>query len=129
MSGENFSKKLLSILKNDDIRSFNDEKEYYFSLGQILSAVFTKIGGYDKYRKEFNYLTNPYLPISINDLGIRIIKFLEKAPKLFKSKDMTFDKIYNLLLQEQALYLDEKINNVVCEEAFYEGLYSKNVFL
>lgn len=129
MENKSLAEKLSNIIKDNDIQSFEDEYEYYFALGQILSALFIKIGGFDKYRKEFNYLTNPYLPQEICALGARVVRFLGKFDKKLEYREASFDKVYNLLLDKSHLYLHHRTGKSACEEAFYEGLYSDNAFL
>jgi hypothetical protein len=129
MNSEELTLKIRSIVASNGKENFKGAEEYYFALGQILCAVFIEMGGFDKYRKEFNYLTNPYIPSSIQKLCFRILSFLGKYEKFINIHNNGFKVIKELLFSQKQTFTCEAINKVTCESAFYSGLYSDNIFI
>jgi hypothetical protein len=107
---------------------FDNGEEYFFTLGQFLTYSFSCLGGIHKYNKEFNYLTNPYLPKDIQQLGLGIVRFITKlyARKIdFKQSTL---KISQILVENSDFYCNSTVNIQSCTDAFFEGLHSKNMF-
>jgi hypothetical protein len=107
---------------------FDNGEEYFFTLGQFLTYSFSCLGGIHKYNKEFNYLTNPYLPKDIQQLGLGIVRFITKlyAQKIdFKQSTL---KISQILVENSDFYCNSTVNIQSCTDAFFEGLHSKNMF-
>lgn len=126
MNKEFLENLILSIKRNETIRPISDT-EYFYILGQILSAIFIKIGGFDMFRKEYNYLTNPYISRSIFELRKRILRFLKNSSLLVNMDNEVFKAIYNLLFIREVGSNSNNIRNI--EDAFYEGLYAENIII
>lgn len=103
--------------------NFISQEQYYFALGQALTAIFIKLGGIDLYRREFNFLTNPYLPLPIYDLAKRILKFLSKSKDKVLIADASLEKILIALFLSENEFITPKINMQAAEDAFYDGLH------
>lgn len=115
------------INKHEEIY-FIDEEEYYFFLGQALVAIFVKLGGLNKYRNEFNYLTNPYLPIPINVMAKRILRFLHKSTTKLPISNTTLESIIAALFLLEDQFVNENIDASKAEIGFYKGLHRDSLF-
>lgn len=127
MSNYNDKESMLNRLYAYQDFSFSSPEEYYFLLGQCLVYVFTQLGGVHKYKKEFNYLTNPYLPQDVHQLGIRILRFLSKLPASFLNDNPVVSHIIRSLINKKQQYCDIHVNPSTCSDALFEGLHSDNI--
>jgi hypothetical protein len=108
---------------------FDGEEEYFFILGQFLMYVFSLLGGIHKYSKEFSYLTNPYLPQDVQQLGIRIVRFISKLPIQVFHTNKPPRGIVQSLIKSGELYLYLTVDIFNCTEALFEGIHSENLFI
>jgi len=113
----------------DSVFTFDSAEQYFFTLGQFLIYAFTQLGGVHKFNKEFNYLTNPYLPQDVQQLAIRIVRFLSKLPADIVCNSKATSNILNSLIQCKDQFCNNPMNLSTCTEAFFEGLHSENIFL
>ncbi|HMM19116.1 MAG TPA: hypothetical protein PKA10_00160 [Selenomonadales bacterium] len=102
-------------------------EEYFFLLGQVLVAVLARLGGVDKYRREFSYLTNPSVRKTVGELGLRSLRFLEGVRGRARI-DERLARAYDEVLSPDYQYSRQDGAPPQWEEAFYEGLYSENMF-
>lgn len=107
---------------------FDSAEEYFFTLGQFLTYSFSSLGGVHKYNKEFNYLTNPYLPMDIQQLGIRIVRFITKLQAKSDDANRSILLISQTLAENCNIYCHSAIDIPNCTDAFFEGIHSKNMF-
>ncbi len=121
--------KLADIVYNSRDNSFDSAELYCFALAQLLAGVFIKLGGINKYQKELNCLTNPNIPADIQNICRRSLRFLGKVLKAYEIDNEKLKKVYGMLTEHRDGYLDGGIDENLCEEAFYSGLYSDNIFL
>lgn len=119
----------LKQLSESQAICINSSEQFFFILGQFIIYLFYCLGGVDQYKNEINYLTNPYLPKSIFELGQRNIKFISHFPKLLKSPSKPINKVYNALMDSYSVYNNPTINESSCSSAFYEGLYGNNLLI
>lgn len=129
MNSEELKQKLIKTINASQKSGFDCEEEYYFALAQVLVYIFVKLGGIDKYMREFNYLTNPYIPANIQDISKRTLRFIKNISKMVDIEDESFVKAYKLLFSMQSGFVAKNINEKECENAFYSGLHTENVFL
>lgn len=122
---EGFVKKL----ETEEVIEFYSEAEYFFVLAQFIIYVFEALGGVDKYKKEINYLTNSYIPKSIREIGERNINFLKKLSTKLSMKGIDGSKIYKALLENKDRYINNSLNEQLCSDAFFRGLYNSNLFI
>jgi hypothetical protein len=125
----NFSRdKLFQKLIGAQDLIFDNGEEYFYTLGQFLTYSFSCLGGIHKYNKEFNCLTNPYLPKDIKQLGLGIVRFITKlyAQKMNPKQSMLY--ISQILVKNSDFYCYSTVNIQSCTDAFFEGLHSKNMF-
>lgn len=115
---------LIEGIKNKENVSISSGEEYFYLLGQILSAVFIKIGGFDKFRSEFNYLTNPYIPRSIMDIRKRVLNFIGNIKKYLAIDNEVFEELFKILLEFNIIWTPSSFKDF--EDAFYGGLYADN---
>lgn len=107
---------------------FDSQEEYFFVLGQFLIYAFSRLGGIHKYRKEFNYLTNPYLPQNVQQLGIRVVRFITKLPKQLTGGNDAASFTAQALIKYSQVYCHAAVDILSCTEAFFEGIHSNNLF-
>lgn len=119
--------KFADIINNKEKDSFERQEDYYFALGQFLIWTFTKLGGTDKYRREFTYLTNPTLNADIQVKARRVLSFLHHVPKLIDMDNGPVMKIYSMLLSGKNRHVESCTDRAKCEDAFYDGLYDDNI--
>lgn len=103
-------------------------EEYFFLLAQVLVAILARLGGVDKYRREFNYLTNPSVRKTAGELGLRVLHFLAGIRDRL-ILDNQLGQACEELLKPEYCYAKQEGNLRQWEEAFYEGLYSDNLFV
>ncbi|MFZ5968494.1 MAG: hypothetical protein ACOYVK_15175 [Bacillota bacterium] len=115
------------LMTSSDI-SFDSAEEFYYILGQFLVYVFQLLGGADKYKKEFNFLTNPYLPLGIQDICTRIIAFLKRLPHDVLYQNSGTIEVYEAFIFHEISYTKNPINQNTCTQAFYQGIHEENVF-
>lgn len=116
------------IINNADIE-FENEEQYYFTLAQTLTAVFIILGGVDKYRNEYNYLTNPYTPMAIYELAKRILKFSLRFRNNYSISNPQLIRVIDALLISSDKFVNNtKINDKKAEVAFYIGLHRECFF-
>lgn len=120
--------KLYQKYSSEHIFIFSDAEEYFFILGQFLVYSFSCLGGIHKYRREFNYLTDPQLPKDVQQLGIRIIRFITKLPKDIINSNQYICNISQALVDNSNYYCHSNIDIACCTDAFFEGVHSKNIF-
>ncbi len=116
----------LALLPSNPAIITSDES-YYFALGQLLVHVFTVMGGIDRYRKEFNYLTNPSLAYPVQKLNSRIVHFLKCARERYEL-GLGAERFIDAVLAWQPGQLDEPRHIESLDDAFYSGLHAENVF-
>ncbi|MBB6216018.1 hypothetical protein HNQ80_002109 [Anaerosolibacter carboniphilus] len=116
-----------NLFSEGNMLSFENEPEvYYFALGRVLKWVFAEIGGIDRHRNEFNYLTNPYMPADIRTLSIRIVTFLKKSKLHSKIQNRELISMIHLILSREKILDQVNASLRLCENAFYAGLYWKD---
>lgn len=120
-------KGLIEKIDNKGQIEANTSVEYFYLLGQVLSAVFIKIGGFDKYREEFNYLTNPYIPRSIMDIRKRVLNFLRNIKSRLNIDNDKIKELYEILFEFKINSNPSNLREL--EDAFYEGLYAENFII
>lgn len=120
---------LCSKLKEGHEVSFGSPEEFYYVLGQFLIYVFSQLGGIHKYQKEFNYLTNPYLPRDVRQLGSRVIRFFTRLPVQFLQADSLIAHTCRCLIEKSHYYQTKDIDIPSCTEAFFEGIHCDNMFI
>ncbi|KXG74200.1 hypothetical protein [Thermotalea metallivorans] len=123
MSIEFFKKTFHEIIEGKNTPESLDAEAYCFALGQALHRIFDALGGIDQHRREFNYLTNPYLPADIRTLCIRILRFLKNTRNLLDFQDQQLMTTLDFLISQEDIFLRSKIDFKKCEEAFYAGLF------
>lgn len=127
MDGKHLQETLRERLSADTEFTILSGEEYFFLLGQVLVAVLAKLGGVDKYRREFNYLTNPSVRKTVGDLGLRCLRFLTGVRERIQINGL-LAQAYDEVLSSQHDYPRRGGNLSQWEEAFYEGLYRDNLF-
>jgi hypothetical protein len=121
-------KELERIIKGPSYDGAISEELYYFMLAQVLVYVFEELGGCNRYRNQFNYLINPYIPRDIQNICKRVLHFLDNAFVKLKIESQNFERGYHLLCKYRERHIKGRINRKACEDAFYSGLHSDNVF-
>lgn len=102
------------------------DEDYYFALGQILVHVFTVMGGVDRYRKEFNYLTNPSLAYPVQKLNSRIVHFLGRARDRYQL-GTDAEQLLDAVLSYQPGHQDESRHIESLDDAFYSGIHADTI--
>lgn len=102
------------------------DESYYFALGQLLVHVFTLMGGVDRYRKEFNYLTNPSLDYPVQKLNQRIVRFLRLARERYQLGPDA-ERLLDTVLSWQPEHQNEVRHIASWDDAFYTGLHEDNL--
>ncbi len=108
-----------------DPKSFfcGSDESYYFALGQLLVHVFNLMGGVDRYRKEFNYLTNPSLAYPVQKLNSRIVHFLRRARERYELGPDA-EQLLDAVLSYQPGHQDEPRHIESLDDAFYSGIHA-----
>ncbi len=122
---EDFEEKISTC----EIIEFDNGEEYFFILGQFINYIFDTLGGPHKYKNALNYLTDPYIPKSIKEIGERNINFLNNLPKLFPVKDMQFNKVYKALIEDKSKFINDNTDELLCSDSFFKGLHGNNLFM
>jgi hypothetical protein len=108
---------------------FDTEEEYFFILGQFLMYVFYRLGGIQRHHNAFHYLTNPYLPHDVQQLGLRTVRFFSKLPTQMFHGNENLSTLVSSLVEHTDLYLYSSVDIPKCTEAFFHGIHSKNLFI
>ena len=106
--------------------SIMDSAEYYYVLGQFVMYIFHSLGDLNKYKKEINHLSNPIVTQSMYLLAKRNLRFVENYPKLIKQKNSFIEIVYETILNQKDKFVTPFINEKLCSDAFYKGLYEDN---
>jgi hypothetical protein len=102
---------------------------FFYTCAQLLVYVLTMLGGCDRFKKELNYMTNPYIPRDISEIANRVLRFFANLSKRSILSDQTFDLVYSLIVANRDAVLAQKGNEALLEEAFFAGLHGDNVLL
>jgi hypothetical protein len=113
---------------NDKIVLLTSE-EYFYVLAQLIVYSFEKMGGADKFRKEFSYLTCPNIPCGAVRLNQRGIHFLRNANDRLFTLEGDAKVCFNSIMEWDGASKLSSSDRKYCEEAFYDGVYEKNLFL
>lgn len=110
------------------LTTLTSDEDYYFALGQLLVHVFILMGGRDRYRKEFAYLTNPSLSYPVQKLNQRIVHFLRRARgRVELSREA--ERVLDAVLSWQPGHQGDLLRHIESlDEAFYSGIHSDSLF-
>lgn len=129
MDYEKLRNKYQQRMTNSALEEFDNAEEFFYTMGQLLIFAFHQLGGVHKFNREFNYLTNPYLPVDIQQLGQRIIRFLSKLPADQIIPESAAFYSLQSLKKSGSKYCHGCVNLNSCSDAFYEGLHQNNLFI
>lgn len=104
----------------------SNPEQYYFWLAQALMAVFSLMGGADKYRRELNYLTNPAVRKGLQLLNKRVLKFLANINYSVIMQKQELAEVYEQLVEWDKANGESYLDENKCEDAFYRGLHEDN---
>jgi len=101
----------------------SSNEQYYFLLAKALVAAFDFLGGADKYRPEFNYLTNPVVRKGMQVLNKRVLRFLANIYPSVIGPNQDLAEVYKQIVNWNEANANSYLDEPSCEDAFYKGLH------